>query len=574
MAEDLEGRTLLSVGLDQNFGFGGIALVSQPPNTATTVYRQNLTSVALQNGQVVAAGFLQTTTATTNTYALSVWRLTTSGALDTSFGTSGSQTVPTTIGGNTYSLDISFNPQIAVQSNGAIDVVAVANSLPAVPDQLMVARFTANGSPDQSFGTSGVELFSSFGANYSLNADFHNLALALGPDGKIVVAASLFSSSLTADVFGIVRFTTNGTPDTTFNTTGVATVAFPNGTATATDDDPTGVVVQPNSSVVVVGTARLPMVVGNTPSDIAVARLNPNGSPDTSFGTAGQVLINYSLGGSTSADAGNGVALDGAQIAIAGTSIQLYATPPPGNPNQAATVTMLSSNGALDTAFAGTGKFALQFTQGGIPFNSTAVAITTLADGSVMIAGNAFEQNTTGANLAGMLANVTAAGALNPTYGTGGVALLAQTPGKQLLVQADGKDVFLSGVRVVRTTAPVPTVVSSAIVITGTGKKASATAVTIGFNTAINPTLASNLKVYLLRATKGRKNIKIKRVSLDATGRMLTISFTKTTVGKGFQVVITPGAIVAADGEVLNGGAPIAITISPAATAATSRRAS
>ena len=40
MAEDLEGRTLLSVGLDPTYGFGGVAELGLPPNTATTTYYQ------------------------------------------------------------------------------------------------------------------------------------------------------------------------------------------------------------------------------------------------------------------------------------------------------------------------------------------------------------------------------------------------------------------------------------------------------------------------------------------------------------------------------------------------------
>ena len=40
-AEDLEGRTLLSVGLDPTYGFGGVAEVNQPATSATTSFSQN-----------------------------------------------------------------------------------------------------------------------------------------------------------------------------------------------------------------------------------------------------------------------------------------------------------------------------------------------------------------------------------------------------------------------------------------------------------------------------------------------------------------------------------------------------
>jgi hypothetical protein len=67
----------------------------------------------------------------------------------------------------------------------------------------------------------------------------------------------------------------------------------------------------------------------------------------------------------------------------------------------------------------------------------------------------------------------------------------------------------------------------------------------------------------VLRAAKGGKLIKIKRISLDSTGQNLTFNFAKTAVGKGFKLVITPGAIVGADGSVFGGGAPVTIVIPP-----------
>ncbi len=77
MAEDLEGRTLLSVGLDPTYGFGGVAEVNVPATTATTSFSQSNGSIALQNGQVVQVGALTTTTIgldrdTSSTTALNV----------------------------------------------------------------------------------------------------------------------------------------------------------------------------------------------------------------------------------------------------------------------------------------------------------------------------------------------------------------------------------------------------------------------------------------------------------------------------------------------------------------------
>ena len=113
-----------------------------------------------------------------------------------------------------------------------------------------------------------------------------------------------------------------------------------------------------------------------------------------------------------------------------------------------------------------------------------------------------------------------------------------------------------------------PAVVSTTIVTTGTGKKAKATGVTLTFNTAINPALISNLTAFTVRPMKGKKAIKIKKggIVYNAATQTLTLNFAKKTkVGKGFQVLIMPGGIVAADGQVLFNGAAIPILITPTA---------
>ncbi len=139
--------------------------------------------------------------------------------------------------------------------------------------------------------------------------------------------------------------------------------------------------------------------------------------------------------------------------------------------------------------------------------------------------------------------------------------------GSKLLVQTDGKVLFGADQGVARTTAPVPAVTTTTIVTTGTGKKAKATGVTLTFNTAINPTLASNIVAYLVRPMKGKKAIKLKKkggIVYNPTTQTLTLNFaSKTAVGKGFQVIITPGGIVAADGQILFNGAATPILIAP-----------
>src|SRR5262249_54456378 len=158
--------------------------------------------------------------------------------------------------------------------------------------------------------------------------------------------------------------------DTSFNTTGTATVAFDLGGAGQNDDFARDVVVQTDSKIVVVGSAQIPPnpAIPASLNDAAVARLNTNGTLDTSFNGTGKLTYSYSLGG-TSTDAANAVALQGTQIVIAGTSTQVFPPPNLGLNNQALTVTRLNSNGSFDTSFNGSGKFLLAFNAGGVAFN-------------------------------------------------------------------------------------------------------------------------------------------------------------------------------------------------------------
>ena len=117
--------------------------------------------------------------------------------------------------------------------------------------------------------------------------DFGNVrAMALQPDGKIVVAGSLSND------FALARYNSDGTLDAAFNGTGIVTTDF--GTYF---DWATGVVVQPDGKLVVAGYGY-----SGTDNDIAVARYNSDGSLDSSFGKSGRLFTDF---GSTSDHAGD-----------------------------------------------------------------------------------------------------------------------------------------------------------------------------------------------------------------------------------------------------------------------------
>ena len=81
----------------------------------------------------------------------------------------------------------------------------------------------------------------------------------------------------------VTRLLPNGALDTTFDGDGTATIDFG-----STSDIAAGVALQPDGKIVVAGYTQ-------ASEDVAVARLNPNGSLDAGFGTAGRATVDFGV---------------------------------------------------------------------------------------------------------------------------------------------------------------------------------------------------------------------------------------------------------------------------------------
>ncbi|HNQ16282.1 MAG TPA: hypothetical protein PKM58_12000, partial [Pyrinomonadaceae bacterium] len=99
--------------------------------------------------------------------------------------------------------------------NGDIEIQPDGKAVVIGMDGFEVARFNLNGTPDNTFDGDGLAQVPSLQqAN----------ALAIQTDGKIVVAGI----ALPGDTdLALARFNSNGSPDTTFDGDGVATLALP-----------------------------------------------------------------------------------------------------------------------------------------------------------------------------------------------------------------------------------------------------------------------------------------------------------------------------------------------------------
>ncbi|MEJ6022057.1 Ig-like domain-containing protein [Ramlibacter sp. PS4R-6] len=265
-----------------------------------------------------------------------------------------------------------------------------------------VLRLNADGTLDTTFnGTGSSTSVSGFAA-----AD-----MVLQADGKMVVGGTQNSGG-----FGVIRYNTDGSLDTSFNGTGVASVQV--GPASESGQ---AVAVQADGRILVAGMANWHPVNGY--QTFAIARLNSNGSLDTTFNGTGSELIG--LGNRFSVIRDIALQADG-KIVVAGS-----------NDNSDFQVMRLNSNGSLDTSFSGDGIATTDFGSGGqfgTPDSATGIAMQ--SDGKILVAGGS------GGSFA--IARYNTDGTLDTAFNGTGKVLTNLVPTANVSVQgialqADGK---------------------------------------------------------------------------------------------------------------------------------------
>ena len=217
------------------------------------------------DGKVLVGGSSQ---GTSDDFAL--FRLESSGTVDTTFGTDGKVTTDIASGSKDRIL------ALAQQSDGKILAVGYSENLNTNIRVLAAVRYIADGTLDTSFSDDG-KLTLSIGVTPTEGWD-----IAIQADGKILIAGS--SKTSTNLDFAVFRLNSNGTLDTTFDTDGRLSIGLGTG-----DDEARSLIIQDSGKIVVGGFAST-----ETDNDFALIRLNVNGTLDTSFGTSGKTLTNIS----------------------------------------------------------------------------------------------------------------------------------------------------------------------------------------------------------------------------------------------------------------------------------------
>ena len=384
--------------LDDTFGAAGTGIVS-----VGSMYYAKIVLVQ-PDGKILVA---------TSSSGWSIYRYNTNGVLDTTFGTNGVVSVAPQRG--------TSNIRMLLQPDGKILLGGLYGPIFGgyYVDSFIIYRFNANGSTDTSFGTNGIvkdnvyiSPITSAGTNSILSG-----TMLLQPDGKILAVGTYTGAS-------VMRFNANGSVDTAFG--GAGTGLATNIGGGTTYGYAKAAALQSDGKIVVL----LNNVINATV--VAVARLNTDGTLDTTYGTSG-VLIIPSRNMYYFYYAGMAVQSDDKMIISTGSAAPPYSS---------GFIARITTTGTMDTTFATTGsRYQLHtanlYWYGGFDHVSVVVA----SDGKIFVPGRNHSY-TTGVDTA-TIAKYNADGSADTTWGTGGLLTITQLTSPTALdtvaIQSDGK---------------------------------------------------------------------------------------------------------------------------------------
>jgi uncharacterized delta-60 repeat protein len=345
-AEFALARYIANGSLDTSLGSGGKVLTDF---SGSSGYDEAKAVAIQKDGKIVAAGV-----SGGGPYDFALARYNADGSLDTSFGSGGK--VLTDIGGTG---DVAY--AVAIQKDGKIVAAGSSNASGSGDyDDFALARYNADGSPDTSFG-SGGKVLTNFGA-FSDSA----YAVAIQRNGKIVAAGYTCCGSFD---FALARYNADGSLDTSFGSGGKVLTAF----SGSFYGEARAVAIQGNGKIVAAGVST-----ASGYDDFALARYKKNGSLDTSFGSGGKVLTNFT---GSSYDGANAVAIQrNGKIVAAG-----FDNASGSYHSDDFALARYKKNGSLDTSFGSGGMVLTDFSGSGSFDWADAVAIQ--KDGKIVAAG-------------------------------------------------------------------------------------------------------------------------------------------------------------------------------------------
>ncbi|MFN3564716.1 MAG: hypothetical protein ACK4V1_01855 [Burkholderiaceae bacterium] len=290
----------------------------------------------------------------------------------------------------------------------------------------------ARGDLDPTFG-SGGKVSTSFVTASDLTTDSADRghALALAPDGKIVVAGTTTAGGIfrgfgsSNQNFALARYNPDGSLDTSFGGSifssggGKAVTLF----ADDYNDEARALALAPDGKIVAAG-----LTAKGTDSRFALARYNADGALDATFGSDGRVVTPI---GSTNSSAYAVALAPTGKIVVAGYSYN--------GTNFDFALARYNADGTLDTTFGSGGKVLTPIGAS----DEIAYALALAPDGKLVVAGYSHS----GTKFDFALARYNADGTLDPTFGSGGKVLTPIGAGHDyafaLALAPDGKIVVV-----------------------------------------------------------------------------------------------------------------------------------
>ncbi|MDY6968928.1 MAG: delta-60 repeat domain-containing protein, partial [Spirochaetota bacterium] len=244
--------------LDLDFGNNGIAITDIEGND------NNASSLGIQSdGKIVVAGSV---IIDEDNADFAIARYNTDGSLDLDFGNNG--IVVTDIEGKDNNAS-----SLGIQSDGKI-VIAGSVVMDEDNADFAIARYNIDGSMDSTFGTDGI-------VTSDINSNDSIYDICIRSDGKIA-ATGYSDMSVLGLNFALVLYNNDGSIDSDFGTNGIVNRAI--GYYFLNLGLGLGIDVQTDNKLVISGIGQ---------STWEVARFNPDGSLDATFGSDGIVNTDF-----------------------------------------------------------------------------------------------------------------------------------------------------------------------------------------------------------------------------------------------------------------------------------------
>jgi uncharacterized delta-60 repeat protein len=271
----------------------------------------------------------------------------------------------------------------------------------------ILASITRTGAMNGGFGTAGIVVDDlASGQTDALRA------IARMSDGRYVACGFAFSAGTATD-FITARFMSDGSLDGTFDGVGYAITSYlQSGPGGSLYDQCNAVAVDADGSVVSAG-----LSYQDGPSRVALARHTAGGALDAGFAGGGKIVIDASQTSNGNSEARAVLIQPDGRILVAGFA--------GGQFNSEFLLMRLEADGTPDAGFGTLGIVRTPIGTG----EDVAHAMVLSPDGSITLAGGAVASD---GRRDFALARFTSSGALDPTFGTGGIVTTPIGPGDDI----------------------------------------------------------------------------------------------------------------------------------------------